>query len=149
MKLRLEQVARALGMSASKLSISIGRSSGYINSLKGGIASTDLSKIIEMYPMVNRNFILNGEGEPIKDDVDTLAQLPESYEPESDNYRELCMAYRQDLADTREDLRKTREAYFALMEQNNRLLSDLTRLQTACIAAGVPIESRDNSETEN
>ena len=58
------------------------------------------------------------------------------------------MAYRADLADTREDLRRQREAYFALMEVNNKLFAELARIQAACLAAGLKIEDRDNNETK-
>ncbi len=148
MKLRLDAVAKALGISSSKLGVSIGRSTGYVNSLKDGISTADLSKIIEAYPAVNLNYILSGKGSPIREDVDTLTELQDIYEPEADDYRELCMAYRADLADTREDLRRQREAYFALMEVNNKLFAELARIQAVCLAAGLKIVDRDNNETK-
>lgn len=145
-------IGRILGISMRQLSMSIGKSEGWVSSLektKGdGISSEDMSKIFETYPMVNKEFLLEGKGEPIREDADTLAELPQSYEPEADNYRELCMAYRADLAETREDLRRQREAYFALMEVNNKLFAELARIQAVCLAAGLKIEDRDNNETK-
>lgn len=150
-QLRLIAIGRALGISMRQLSLSIGKSEGWVSSLektKGdGISSEDMSNIFETYPMVNKEFLLEGKGEPIREDADTLAELPLSYEPEADNYRELCMAYRQDLADTREDLRRQREAYFSLMEVNNQLFAELARLQAACLAAGLKIPDRDSVDT--
>lgn len=144
-------IGKALGISMRQISMSIGKSAGWVNSLektkRDGISSEDMSKIFEIYPMVNKEYLLEGKGEPIREDTDTLAELPLSYEPEADNYRELCMAYRQNLADTREDLRRQREAYFSLMEVNTQLFAELARLQAACLAAGLKIPDRDSVDT--
>lgn len=140
-QLRLMAIGKALGISMRQLSLSIGKSEGWVTSLektkKDGISSEDMSKIFETFPMVNKVYLLEGKGEPIREDADTLAELPQSYEPESDNYRELCMAYRQDLADARGEIRKLREAYFLLMEKNNSLMSDLAALQSTLIKRGL------------
>lgn len=147
-QLRLNAVGEALGISMRQLAKSIGRSEGWVSSLsnlKGdGISSEDLSKIIDTYPEVNKDYLLTGNGSPIREDYDTLTELPDTYEPKSDDYRELCMAYRADLAETREDLRRQREAYFALMEVNNKLFAELARIQAACLAAGLRISDEPN-----
>lgn len=151
-QLRLNAVGEALGLSMRQLALSIGHSEGWVSSLsnlkRDGITSEDLYKILDAYPEVNKDFILTGKGSPIREDFDTLAKMPDSYEPEADDYRELCMAYRADLAETREDLRRQREAYFALMEVNNKLFAELARIQAVCLAAGLKIEDRDNNETK-
>lgn len=150
-------IGSALGVSMRQLSMSIGKSEGWVSSLektKGdGISSEDMSKIFETYPMVSKEYLMEGKGNPIREDYDTLAHLPDTYEPEADDYRELCMAYRADLADTRteladtrEDLRRQREAYFALMEVNNKLFAELTRIQALCLAAGLQLSDRDKSD---
>lgn len=136
-KERLKLVCKALGVSERHFSISIGKSSGYVNSLqriKGeGIPSDVLSKILDVYPMVSKDYILTGNGDPLLDETDTLSQFPNARQPEADNYKELCMAYRQDLADAREEIKKLREAYFQLMEANNKLMAEWAALQAIVI----------------
>lgn len=149
---RLKAVCEALGISDRKFAISIGKSGGYINSLRktkgDGIPSDILSKISEVYPTVNRDYLLEGVGDPLNDETDTLSQFPNGHQPEPDNYKELCMAYRQDLADAREEIKKLREAYFQLLETSNKLLSDYAALQALCIKEGVPHTYRDDYETK-
>lgn len=164
---RLRAVCKALGLSERKFSLSIGKSEGYINSLRktkgDGIPSDILSKISEVYPSVNRTYLLEGIGDPLLDETDTLSQFPLGAHPGPDNYKELCMAYRQGLADAREEIKKLREAYFLLMETNNRLMADLASLhasilasqsasptisQPASLQTSPQSESRDNYETK-
>lgn len=143
-QLRLMSVGEALGISMRQLSLSIGRSPGWVNSLektKGdGISSEDLSKIIDTYPTVSKDYLLTGEGSPLREDVDTLGHP--FFQPKGDDYKELCMAYRQDLADAREDIRRLREAYFKLVDYNNQLLEEYSLLQAACLKAGITPLSR-------
>ena len=143
-QLRLMAVGEALGISMRQLSLSIGRSAGWVNSLgkikSDGISSEDLSKIIEMYPTVNKDYLLTGEGSPLRDDVDTLGHS--FFRPKGDDYKELCMAYRQDLADARDEIRRLREAYFRLVDTNNQLLEEYSLLQAACLKAGISPLSR-------
>lgn len=140
---RLKAVCKALGISLRKFSLSIGRSAGFITSLgkkKGdGITSELLSKISEVYPIVNRNYILEGNGSPLLDETDTLSILPHTFPPEADNYKELCMAYRQDLAEAREEIKKLREAYFKLMESNNKLMAEITAIEVASVKGVSPL----------
>lgn len=146
-QVRLKAVCEALGISMRKFSLNIGRSGGFINSLRktkgDGITSDLLSKISEVYPMVNRDYILEGIGEPLLDETDTLAIFPSNYQPQADNYKELCMAYRQDLADAREEIKRLREAYLQLVEKNNKLLVNLAALQTASLNGVSPSESNE------
>lgn len=131
---RLKDVCKALGISLRQFSLSIGRSAGFITSLgktKGdGITSDLLSRISDTYPMVNREYILEGKGDPLLDETDTLSILPHTFPPDADNYKELCMAYRQDLAEAREEIKKLRDAYFKLIETNNKLMSEIAALQS-------------------
>lgn len=149
---RLKNVCKALGISERKFALSIGRSDGYVNSLsktKGeGIPSNVLSKISDIYPMVNKDYILAGHGEPLLDETDTL-RPPYFVDLKPDDYKELCMAYRQALADAREEITRLREAYFQLMETNNRLMANLASLNAAMIKAGVDIDLRANIEPES
>ena len=147
---RLRAVCKALGLSERKFSLSIGKSDGYINSLRktkgDGIPSDVLSKISEIYPTVNRTYLLEGIGDPLLDETDTLSQFPLGAQPGPDNYKELCMAYRQDLADARDEIKRLREAYFMLMETNNKLLADLATLQAACLKIGMDVDVRASIE---
>lgn len=149
---RMLAVTRALGISNRKFCLSIGKSEGWVTSLRStkydAIPSDTIRKILQTYPMINRDFILEGKGEPILDETDTLSTLPQSYQPEADNYKELCMAYRQDLADTRQELARLREAYFQLLDKNSMLMASLAALQASQIAEETEDESRDEEETK-
>ena len=105
-----------------------------------------MSKISEIYPTVNRTYLLEGIGDPLLDETDTLSQFPLGAQPGPDNYKELCMAYRQDLADARDEIKRLREAYFMLMETNNKLLADLATLQAACLKIGMDVDVRASIE---
>lgn len=146
---RLRIVCKALGLSERKFSLSIGKSEGYINSLRktkgNGIPSDVLSKISEVHPAVNRSYLLEGIGDPLLDETDTLSLFPGT-QPGPDNFKELCMAYRQDLVDAREEIKKLREAYFLLMETNNKLMADLASLHASILSSQAV--SRDNIDTK-
>lgn len=98
--------------------------------------------------MISRDFILEGKGDPLLDETDTL-RPPYFVDLKPDDYKELCMAYRQALADAREEITRLREAYFQLMETNNRLMANLASLNAAMIKAGVDIDLRANIEPES
>lgn len=97
--------------------------------------------------MISRDFILEGKGDPLLDETDTLMP-PYFVDLKPDDYKELCMAYRKALADTREDLTKMREAYFKLMDTNNNLMAHLAALHAAVIKGGIDIDLRANTEPE-
>lgn len=145
---RLKAVCKALGISMRQFSLSIGRSAGFITSLgktkSDGITSDLLSKISETYPMVNREYILEGNGDPLLDETDTLSLLPDSYQPQPDNYKELCMAYRHGLSEANKEIEKLREAYFKLIETNNKLMADLAALQAASLNVAPPSKKLEN-----
>ena len=149
---RIHAVLNALGISGRNFSISIGKSDGYVTSLKyakqDSIPSAVLSKILELYPAVNKDYILTGNGEPLRADIDTLTEFSESYEPQPGDYRELCMAYRKDLADLREEAHRLREAYLQLMENHNKLMQNYSELQAACLKTGINPMDRDTFETK-
>lgn len=148
---RLKEVCRSLGVSERKFSVSIGKSTGYINSLrktKGeGIPSDVLSKISDAFPQVNREYISEGIGDPLLDETDTL-RPPYGVQPAADNYKELFLAYRQDLAEARDEIKRLREAYFQLLESNNILMANYSALQAACLQTGTNPMSRDIIETK-
>ena len=84
MKQRILALCSALGLSQSKFSVSIGKSSGYVGNLPGDISSDVLKSIINTYPQVSLYWLLTGEGEPLavnnaqnsrKEDLDLVANL--------------------------------------------------------------------------
>lgn len=149
---RILKVCESLGISKRQFGISIGRSGGWVGSLatkKGqSISLDDLQKILLTYPAVNKDYILSGNGDPLLENVDTLSDFPDSYMPEADNYKELCMAYRQDLADARDEIKRLREAYFQLLEKSNNLMESYSTLQAACLKTGINPMERDILETK-
>lgn len=148
---RLKEVCKALGISERMFALSIGKSGSYINSLRktkgDGIPSDVLTKISVAFPLVNRDFIIEGIGDPLLDETDTLTPAY-GIQPTPDNYKELCMAYRQDLAEARDEIKRLREAYFQLLESNNRLMSNYSALQAACLKTGTNPVDRDVFETK-
>lgn len=146
----MKAVVAALGLSARKFCFAIGKSDGWVSSLNknkaDAITSDVLRKILDTFPMVNREYLLDGSGSPLLDETDTLDDIP-GYEPEADDYKELCMAYRRELADMREEARRLRNAYMDLLDSSNRILESCAMLQAACLKAGVPLPERDKNET--
>lgn len=132
-KLRLEALCKALGISMRQFGISIGRSGSWVSSLSkiktDAITTRDMSKILDIYPRANIGYLLTGNGSPLLDDV-APPQGQTSPMDEIVNYKDLCTAYRQDLAEAREEIRKLRDSYLDLMQQFNRLLVQFS-VQTA------------------
>lgn len=148
MKARLQEVCKNLGISMRQFGLKIGYSESWANAVKNTITTMAINNILSTFPMVNKEYILTGQGEPILDETDTLAELTESHQPESTDFKELCMAYRQDLADAREEIKKLREAYFQLLETQNKLMADYASLQTASLKGGYQDMPRDNRGTK-
>ncbi len=147
MKLRITALCRELGISARKFAVSIGHSTGWVTSLerlkKPTISTEDVNKILSIYPSVSRHYLLTGEGKIFKDDADTLDEYPDSHMPE--DYRELYLSYRKDLAETRKEASVLRESYLSLLDKYNHLLENYMSLQTQLLAAS---EERDKIETK-
>ncbi len=59
-------------MSVIKFEKLIGVSNGYVNAMRKGVGGKKLDKILEVFPELNRNWLLFGEGEMLK----TLTPLP-------------------------------------------------------------------------
>lgn len=62
-KERLTLLAASLGLSVSKLSISIGKSEGYIRTMSGFAGSDVISDILRLYPEVNAYWLILGQGD--------------------------------------------------------------------------------------
>lgn len=152
MKSRLEELGKALGVSMRQFGLTIGRSGGWVNSLaqikSDSINTQDLTRILEAYPTVNIAYILTGKGNPIVDDASVSQDYATAHCSDSPDYKELCTAYRQDLADAREEIRKLRESYFQLLDTNNQLMAEVSRLQISLIQSEKAALYRDSSETK-
>lgn len=78
---RLKKYIEVSGLSVRDFERSIGASNGYVNSIRKGVSSDFLSKIIEQYPNLSREWLLFGEGEMLKSDEEDAP--PETLTPEN------------------------------------------------------------------
>lgn len=60
---RLLRYIEAIGSNPRKFSISIGKSDGYIRTIKGSIGSDIIGDILRVYPSLNIYWLIIGEGE--------------------------------------------------------------------------------------
>lgn len=70
---RILEILKDTGLSARQFEISIGKTSGYLNSLvkRGSSPSINvISKIIEVYPQYNGEWIISGRGSMIHKEKD-------------------------------------------------------------------------------
>lgn len=65
-KERLEKYISAKNISVRSFSLSIGMSGNYVSSMRKSIHPRVLTKISELYPDLNTNWLLTGEGEMLK-----------------------------------------------------------------------------------
>lgn len=54
------------GLSVKKFEEMCGLSNGYINSMKSGYGSNKLSQVLSVFPELNRDWLVYGEGEMLK-----------------------------------------------------------------------------------
>ncbi len=152
MKSRLEMLGKALGVSMRQFGLTIGRSGGWVNSLaqikSDSINTQDLTRILEAYPNANVAYILTGKGSPVLEDTLEVQDYAAANATDSPDYKELCIAYRQDLADAREEIRKLRESYFQLLDTNNHLMAEVSKLQMSLIQSDAASMFRDRIETK-
>lgn len=73
-KQRLIDFINKKGISQRKFESSVGLSNGYINSLRHSPSADKLNTIIDTYPEINRNWLLTGEGNMLKD----ISNTPQS-----------------------------------------------------------------------
>lgn len=68
LKNRIKDLCKSEGIGVAAFERSIGRSNGYVNSIKKNIGLEKILQIIEVYPNVNLNWLTTGEGEMYKTD---------------------------------------------------------------------------------
>lgn len=70
-KQRLIRFIKYYGISQKQFEESVGVSTGYINNIRKSVSPTVLIKICETYPSLNREWLLYGEGEMLKEETPT------------------------------------------------------------------------------
>lgn len=83
---RIKQFADYVGISYRDLSVQMGASAGYINSISRSIQPDKLSRLSAQYPQLNTNWLLTGNGEMLN--TDTTEQLTEPREFSLDQWDE-------------------------------------------------------------
>jgi len=63
MKERLIEFLKYLGIGQNKFAESVGLSRGYVNNIGDNITMKSVNKIVQVYPELNKNWLLTGEGE--------------------------------------------------------------------------------------
>lgn len=66
---RLKEFINTLGVSISTFERTAGLSNGYVNGTKGNIGSKKLDDILRAYPTLNRDWLLTGDGEMLKESI--------------------------------------------------------------------------------
>ncbi len=74
---RLKAYIKSQGLKTRSFEISIGASNGYVNGLVNTIGPKYLNKILEIYPNLNREWLLFGEGNMLLSDVEKMRDLEE------------------------------------------------------------------------
>jgi len=67
MKKRLIQFLNHLGIGQDKFAKSVGLSRGYVNNIKDNMTLRSVNKIVQVYPELNENWLLTGEGKMLKE----------------------------------------------------------------------------------
>lgn len=67
-KERLKQFVSFKGTTIQGLEKMIGKSNGYLNNVKS-LSSAVIGDIVRVYPDLNADWLITGEGEPVKVDV--------------------------------------------------------------------------------
>lgn len=83
---RIKQFADYVDISYRDLSVQMGASAGYINSISRSIQPDKLSRLSAQYPQLNTNWLLTGNGEMLN--TDTTEQLTEPKEFALDQWDE-------------------------------------------------------------
>lgn len=84
MKDRLLAFLEYLGIGQNKFAQNVGLSAGFVNNVGDGITSKSLNKILAVYPELNENWLLKGEGQMIKSQInnnvgDVINQTGDGY----------------------------------------------------------------------
>jgi len=80
MKKRLIEFLSYLGIGQTKFEEKVGLSRGLINNIKGEISLKTINKIVSAYPEINKEWLISGEGDMLKNIEKADVQF---YEPEN------------------------------------------------------------------
>lgn len=79
-KTRLLQFLKSKKISQTEFTRNIGVSSTYIGAMRKGIPADKMKKIEKLYPDLNRDWLLYGEGEMLRSENEEVARLSKEYE---------------------------------------------------------------------
>lgn len=74
-KSRLREFIETLGISISKFERSIGVSTGFVNNISKGIGAEKMQRISQIYPELNRVWLLYGEGEMLVSSTESIQEV--------------------------------------------------------------------------
>lgn len=132
---RLLEYIDYLGITANDFSIKIGKSRGYVRSIKDDIGSKVMHSIMRTYPDFNIHWLLTGEGEMLKSQT-------KSYKPENDftfssdslpeyiksnSYKENSINIINNLSDSNKSLAKANEALSESMNKMSNIINELMK----------------------
>lgn len=86
---RLKAFCKHIGISEGAFEESAGISKGYVSSIRKGIGDKVLPLILDKYPMLNRDWLLFGEGEMTADKLDIIEEATLSYHQTNDCEQEV------------------------------------------------------------
>jgi len=85
MKERLMEFLKYLGVGQNKFAESVGLSRGYVNNIGDNITMKSVNKIVQVYPELNRNWLLTGEGEMLSGGESGRGSHPEAGRRDGEN----------------------------------------------------------------
>lgn len=128
MKKILSTICASQNISASALSILLGKSRGFIKSVNQDAKDGILCKLLTMYPNLNPYYLIRGEGEPYvtlnsRSNLSSLACANTDYQLLFESVNEM---YQQALVENA----KLRQVNQNLLKQNDRLIKENNKLKS-------------------
>lgn len=127
MKKILNKICQEKEISASALSILLGRSRGFVKSVNQDAKEGILCKLLTMYPNLNPYYLIKGEGEPFIDinSRSNLASLAVANTDYLTLFESVSEMYQQVLTENA----KLRSVNMNLIKQNERLVKENNSLK--------------------
>jgi len=85
MKERLIEFLKYLGVGQNKFAESVGLSRGYVNNIGDNITMRSVNKIVQVYPELNKNWLLTGEGEMLSGRESERGSHPDARRRDGEN----------------------------------------------------------------
>lgn len=131
MRDRIQELVKALKISGREFNKNIGQSNSWNRTIGKTIGVDIASNILTIYPQVNINWLIKGEGEMFIEEVEESDNLlkdnPTGYQINKD-YRAICEDLRNDNKDLRDENRKLRDTLLELMYKNEKLMIENAQL---------------------